>query len=540
MSTNLFKRLSLVCAILALLSPPALAFQENNAPESCGKGSFNLQQAVSDNAQRNTLAFDGFAMMTGNLEAQSFFPPGKLVDYWGFQYLRDNDPNNMGHNTSFLTRAACNVLFILDKNQVDTLKTLGKQQVGPINEYGYKRFALMKAFRRLVDNDLPAGSTGLNREAVRAVSRSLYELDGQLSFERALVFSDIFRSLTPDQKAYLDAMVGKGWASWPDKKETDVRDKTGGLPRDEAVALMTYAGDIFSWYAGCVDADVYFCPERHGTYFGGFYIKDAPAIGRPGYSIDEELTASAGSVLCESSKGYVTPQQAQVMSSLVALQRDNLITGAANIIKIRTDISAALRSLIAPTRPSDATLEKIKATVLENSAKYGELDGDNNYFYATVFAQVKASLSPAQMDKLMALRKSILSGTYADGTAFDFTVCKTPYLFSGVITSLSVLDPYISNTDYLFSSAAVSSFSISNVTLGQAPFSLTITGTGFQSGCKVLVNGQAVPTTVFQSETSLMAKGSGLKTSLPKGTVVQITVQNPDGRVSAPFAFTRS
>jgi hypothetical protein len=32
---------------------------------------------------------------------------------------------------------------------------------------------------------------------------------------------------------------------------------------------MAYASDLFSWYAGSIDADVYYCPERHGTYFGG-------------------------------------------------------------------------------------------------------------------------------------------------------------------------------------------------------------------------------------------------------------------------------
>jgi hypothetical protein len=53
-------------------------------------------------------------MMTGNLGAQSFFPPGKVADYWGFQYLRDNDADNMGHNTDFLTRVSCNMLYILN------------------------------------------------------------------------------------------------------------------------------------------------------------------------------------------------------------------------------------------------------------------------------------------------------------------------------------------------------------------------------------------------------------------------------------------
>ena len=27
------------------------------------------------------------------------------------------------------------------------------------------------------------------------------------------------------------------------------------------VSVMTYASEMFSWYAGSVDADTYFCPE---------------------------------------------------------------------------------------------------------------------------------------------------------------------------------------------------------------------------------------------------------------------------------------
>ena len=54
-------------------------------------------------------------------------------------------------------------------------------------------------------------------------------------------------------------------------------------------------------------ADVYFCPERHGTYYGGFYIKDAPAVGVSGYTISESLTNTLGSALINSSLGYVNP-----------------------------------------------------------------------------------------------------------------------------------------------------------------------------------------------------------------------------------------
>lgn len=408
---------------------------------------FTLAQTLSDGAQRTTLAFSGLAMMTGNLEAQSFFPPGKVADYTGFQYLRDNDPDQMGHNTSFLTRIANNVIYLLNDSQFAQLKTLAVAQQGQINLYGYKRFPLMKAFRRLLDGDIPSGSTGLNRNAVKEASRELYVLDGQISFDRALLYAQIINSMDSTQKAYLEAMKGKGWNSWPDITNDQVRSRMQGLPQGTAVAVMTYASDLFSWYAGSVEADVYFCPERQGTYYGSFYIKDAPAIGHEGYSIDEQLTATAGAALSDSSKGYVTQEQAALMSSLVATQRDNLYASpTSNIVKMRTEIATLLRSLMTATGSTTA----IEAQVLELSGTYGELDGENNHAYANVFAQVYQTLTDSQKTKLANLRKSIMSGTYADGTPFDFTLCTTPFLYSSVITDLSLIAPYITNTDYLF------------------------------------------------------------------------------------------
>jgi hypothetical protein len=241
-------------------------------------------------------------------------------------------------------------------------------------------------------------------------------------------------------------MKGKGWNSWPDITNEQIRSKMQGLPQGTAVAVMTYAGDLFSWYAGSIDADVYFCPERQGTYYGGFYIKDAPAIGHEGYSIDEQLTATAGSALCDSSKGYVTPQQAAVMSTLVDMQRNNLYAGPTNIVQVRTQITALLRGLMVSTAGSDT----VKAQVLRLSGTYGDLDGENNYYYASVFAQVYDTLTSGQKTNLAALRHTIMSGTYSDGTPFDYTVCKTPFLYSAVITDQRVLVPYIDNTDYLF------------------------------------------------------------------------------------------
>jgi hypothetical protein len=151
--------------------------------------------------------------------------------------------------------------------------------------------------------------------------------------------------------------------------------------------------------------------------------------------------------LSDASAGYVTSAQATLMSSLVDAQRANLYASTtANIVDIRTTIATLLRSLLDPA--TDATA--VRTRVLDLSALYGELDGANNHAYATVFARVNASLTSEQRVKLAALRKSIMSGTYADGTTFDFSTASTSYLYSEPITNPAVLAPYIGNTDYLF------------------------------------------------------------------------------------------
>jgi len=209
---------------------------------------------------------------------------------------------------------------------------------------------------------------------------------------------------------------------------------------------MTYAGDIFSWYAGSLDSDVYFCPERHGTYYGGFYIKDAPAVNVPGYSISEQLTATAGAALSDSSKGYVTAAQAAQFNALVETQRNNLYAGATNIVQVRTQIAALLRGLLVST----ANSASVRAQLLALSGTYGDLDGEDNCAYATTFAQVYHSLSADQKTRLAALRRSIMTGTYANGTPYDFTTCSTYFLYSDIIIDPNQLTPYVGNTDYLF------------------------------------------------------------------------------------------
>lgn len=83
------------------------------------------------------------------------------------------------------------------------------------------------------------------------------------------------------------------------------------------------------------------------------------------------------------------------------------------------------------------------------------------------------------------------------------------------------------------------SVAISSVTWLSNPSRLKVSGSGFDSGCQVEVNGAVAPKTTFKSDTSVVAKGSGLKAMLPKGVSVQVTLVNPDGGRSAPYAFRR-
>ncbi len=384
--------------------------------EAGGQGQYSIEQAISDRAQLNTIAFDGLAFLTGDLGCNTFLPPGKAADFFGFQYMRDVDANELGHNTSFVPRAANNVLFILTAEQKAQLITLAKEQETRLAELAHKRFPLIKAFYRQLEGDLPAGTTALDREAVMKYTAQIFEVDGQLSYRRAQVLGGIVRSLTDEQKAYLGKMTFNNSATWPEL--ADQVDKRS-LSHAAHVAVMTYASEMFSWYAGSVDADVYFCPERHATYFGSFYMKDIPAMGNANFSISTSLTGDSG----EAFLAALTDAQRPLVTGLVDLQRKDL----QEIVAVRRAISVELRRFM-----QEASVDQAKVMTL--AKRYGELDGEISYWYATRFAQVAQSLTPDQKQTLLKLRN--LDAKYT---------CKGAYLYSQAIPM-----PDIPNTDFLF------------------------------------------------------------------------------------------
>ncbi len=479
---NNFVRLVRNAGITALpTATPAAGVTATPAPPPVG-GGMTIAQTLSDEAQRNTIAFDGLAFVTGNLGADSFFPPGKVADFWGFQYLRDNDPTGMGHNTDFLTRAALNMLQVLTPSQRMQLIGLAQSQASEINQYGQDRFVLMAAFRRLLAGDVPAGSTGLDEAAVKTYSAQLYRLDGQISYERAQVMGALISQLTAGQRAYLDAMVGKGMTTWPNVAEPD---ELRGLDRDVKVAVMTYAGDMFSWYAGSVEADVYFCPERQGTYFGSFYMKDAPAVGNPGYSIPVTMTAEMGDTFLKS----LTTDQAPLITGLVTAQKPALYA----IVDRRTEVATLLRSAMIGQTPD-------KAQVLSLMQAYGELDGEIIYRYATAFSQVNRSLTEAQRTKLNALRSQILG---------DLALPTGAYLYAQPIPM-----PAIPSSDFLFAGAGTTAPTATPTTVGTA----TPTSTPVPTNTPTRVPPPTATATRTKTPTRIPPTPTPLRTSTPTRT----------------------
>jgi len=402
---NTFCKIGLFIFVLYLINSTVFAQPQK----------MDINQTLSDEAQRTTIAFSGLAFLTGEEESYTFLPPGKLADYFGFQYLRDNDLDRMGHNTDFLTKASNNILSQLNDSQKAELIALAKAQVQRINDYGYARFPLIHAFRRLLIKDLPKGATGLDSSKVMTYSADLFKIDGIISYQRAKLYGNIIKSFNQAQKDSLNKLTAVGMLSWPSLP--DQIDKRT-LSHDEDVAVMTFASDIFSWYARSVEADVYFCPERQATYFGGFYMKDMPAMGNPNYSIDTNLTADKGKALLNT----LDAGQRKEIEDIVLLQKPTLLA----IVAKREEISNTLRGFWLKD-------DVDSLGVLKLSEDYGKLDGLLAYWYASRFASVGWSLTDKQKDSLIALRD-----------LKNYPASK-PFLFSDTISW-----PQIMNTDFLF------------------------------------------------------------------------------------------
>lgn len=382
---------------------------------------YSIAQAISERAQLHTIAFSGLAFLTGDFGASTFMPPGKVCDYFGFQYLRDIDAQRKGHNPMFLDRVAGNVMKTLTTEQKQLFYNLATEQAPKIEALAMMHLPLIKAFWRQQTGDIPANSKGLNEKSVAQYVGEIYALDGELSYRRAEVNAQIAKSLSPSQKQFFSSMKFGDFGSWPDvdHREQMRIDVPGGKSKMWTVAYMTYVSEWYSWYAGAVEADTYFCPERHGTYFGGFYMKDMPAMGKRDFDISMTVTGDSGKEFLD----ILTEKQRTYVTDIIAAQEDDL----EEVVSVRRRISTELRKLLSSSVPE-------KSKVLELCRHYGELDGRMSWRYAMAFANVKRSLSDSQMKQLVKLRN------------LDGFTSAPAYLYSDPLKEL----PELGDTDRFF------------------------------------------------------------------------------------------
>ena len=369
-----------------------------------GRQHYSIEQALSDQAQLHTIAYSGLAFMTGDFGSSTFIPPGKVSDFFGFQYMRDIDAAGKGHNPMFLDRVAGNVMRILSDHQRALFEQAAREEEQLSSDIAYKRLPLVAAFHRELLGDRPAGTAGLSRKAVISYTADLFALDAQLAYHRARVFGAVARSLNSTQKQALGRMKFGDFNTWPEIDREEVRlFRPRGASKLVSVGYMTLASEFFSWYAGSVEADVYFCPERHGTYFGGFYLKDLPAMGQRDYNISTSLTGDVGAAFVD----LLNSNQRARLTSILDRQRNAL----REIVRVRRNISTSLRKFLKGESPS-------LSDIIAMGRRYGELDGELAYEYVTAFTSIYKSMNTSQKEKLKSLRSH---HSHEEGTAFIYS-----------------------------------------------------------------------------------------------------------------------
>lgn len=107
-------------------------------------------------------------------------------------------------------------------------------------------------------------------------------------------------------------------------------------------------------------------------------MKDIPAMGNANFSISTSLTGDSG----EAFLAALTDTQRPLVTGLVELQRKDL----EEIVAVRRAISVELRRFM-----KEESVDQAK--VMSLAKRYGELDGEISYCYATRFAEVGKSFA---------------------------------------------------------------------------------------------------------------------------------------------------
>jgi Spy/CpxP family protein refolding chaperone len=149
-------------------------------------------------------------------------------------------------------------------------------------------------------------------------------------------------------------------------------------------------------------------------------MKDMPAMGKRDFDISTSRTGDSGRAFLED---VLTETQRAQITGILDQQRKAIM----ETIEVRRSISQELRKLLAGGTPD-------RQKVIALGRRYGELDGEMSWLYATAFAKVSRTLTESQRASLMKLRD--LDG-YKSAEA---------YLYSRPLTGKLELP----DTDFLF------------------------------------------------------------------------------------------
>lgn len=163
-------------------------------------------------------------------------------------------------------------------------------------------------------------------------------------------------------------------------------------------------------------------------------------MGKRNFDISTAVTGDSGEGFLE----LLTPEQRANITGIVDRQRKDL----AEVVEVRQAISMEMRKILAGGQADTAK-------VLALGRRYGELDGEMSWMYATAFTSVARTLTAEQRAACMKLRN--LAG-YTSAPA---------YLYSQPLQKL----PEIPNTDFLFGTAGTNT-----IPSAERPASPTTTG----------------------------------------------------------------
>ena len=160
-------------------------------------------------------------------------------------------------------------------------------------------------------------------------------------------------------------------------------------------------------------------------------------MGKRNYDISTSVTGDSG----EEFINLLTSEQRANITSITDQQRKLL----AETVEVRRAISVELRKFLSGSKAD-------KAKLLALGRRYGELDGEMSWIYATAFAKVGGTLSAEQRAACVKLRN--LDGYHS----------APAYLYSNPMQKA----PTLPNSDFLFSQAAQCSSTPSSATSAPA------------------------------------------------------------------------